>query len=224
MLGAVPVPAAAAEPDDLAVGVDGNADIARLALDDGAHPIRGVAPTGRQETAWSGSGIGSPPGLNIEAGDAAGIAGACGTDRDRAHGGLLCRFSRIWGGVTGRRKAAGNALRWTPRASALCSPYEASLVVCSRRARSGGAPLDRCVAGAGGQSQEGAGGSAGRRQASHRGPGRSARSDRGRPMPRETSPAGSATWSADRKRANSAGVARKAPVAMVTHRPSESIH
>src|SRR4051794_2733340 len=91
MLGAVPVPTAAAEPDDLALSIDGNADIVRLAPDDGRPPdFAALRRQADKKLRGQDSGISSPPRLDIESGDAAGIAGACGTDRDRAHVGPLC--------------------------------------------------------------------------------------------------------------------------------------
>ena len=87
----------------------------------------------------------------------------------------------------------------------------------------GGAPLDRCVAGPGGQAQR-----------------RSRRLSRAAtsvtPGTRPLGTVGSWTAYASRdktgrvcylvgqpQKANSAGIARKAPIAMVTHRPSENI-
>ena len=91
MLGAVPVAAAAAEPDDLAFGVNGNAHVARLALDDGRPPdFAALRRQADKKRRCQDAGISGPPRLDIESGDAAGIAGACGTDRDRAHAGPLC--------------------------------------------------------------------------------------------------------------------------------------
>ena len=96
------------------------------------------------------------------------------------------------------------------------------LVVCSRRLRSGGAALDRSVAGPGGKSEEGADGPTRRESAA--------------PQTRSLGTAGSWTAYASGEKpgricylvgrpqkTDSAGVARKAPVAMVTHRPSENI-
>src|SRR5690242_7211716 len=167
MLGAVAVAATAPEPDDLAVAVDRDAHVARLALDDGRPPdLASARRQADEKRCRQNTGIGGPPGLDVESGDATGVARSCGTDRDRAHVVPLCPVFPLLGRGYAVSAMPGwcvrNWPRWTHCPPTLFFPHEATLVVRPRRSLSGGAALDRPDTGSGGPAEKGACGPAGR--------------------------------------------------------------